>query len=412
MDTQVTCPHCRNEFPIDQIMSAQMADKIRGELEAEFLKKVERVNAEREQIATAKKQLKVSQEQFDKQVQETVAKERRKIEAEARVKAQQDVSVELNDRDEQLSEAKKRMKVYQDTEMHLLKEKRRLEELAEQNELEVARRMDEERKTIRAEAMAQALEQNQLKQAEKDHIIDGLKKRIDELQLNAEQGSQQIQGEVQEIALENMLAAEFPCDVIKPVGKGANGADAVQHVFDSNGRECGTILWESKRTKTWQDRWLSKVIDDQQEAKATVACIVSGAMPTDVRHFEEMNGVWVTSWSCARSVAIALRRVLIESALARQATEGQHGKMELVYNYIYSAEFRNRVRGFMEPFIEMQNDLNAEKRALNRQWNKRQKQLDRALASSAGLFGDFQGILGNDLQEIEGMDMLALEASE
>jgi len=409
MDTRVTCPNCRSEFPIDQIMSAQLAVEIRAEYETEFSEKTRVLIAEREETAALRKKLETSQQQLDQQVRETVAKQRKKIEADARVVAQQVVAVELKDREAQISEATQKLKSLQTNEIQLRKENRKLAEQAEQLELEVARRLDEERKKIRASALSQAQEQHQLKLAEKDLAIESMRKKIDELVQKAEQGSQQIQGEVQELALESMLPAEFPGDVIKPVAKGVKGADVLQHVFDKTGRECGTILWESKRTKNWSDKWLSKVIDDQQEAKASCACIVTATMPESVQYFEELNGVWVASWSCAKSVAIALRRVLIESARARRATEGQHDKMELVYNYIHSAEFSNRVRGVVKPYIDMQADLETEKRAITRQWNKRQKQLEQAIASTVGLFGDLQGIMGTGLQEIEEMDILALE---
>lgn len=412
MDAQVTCPNCRSDFPIDKLMSAQLAVEIRAEYDTEFSEKTRALTAEREKIAARQKKLETSQQQLDKQVQEKVAKERIKIEANARVVAQQVVAVELKDREEQISETSQKLKSLQANEVQLRKANRKLEEQAEQQELEVARRLDEERKKIRTAALTQAQEQHQLKLAEKDLAIDSMRKKIDELVLKAEQGSQQIQGEVQELALESMLPAEFPGDVIKPVAKGVKGADVLQHVFDKAGRDCGTILWESKRTKTWSDKWLSKVIDDQQEAKASCVCIVTAAMPESVQYFEEINGVWVASWSCAKSVAIALRRVLIESARARRATEGQHDKMELVYNYIHSSEFSNRVRGVVKPYIEMQAGLEKEKRAITLQWNKRQKQLDQAIASTVGLFGDLQGIMGTGLQEIEEMDILALEVDE
>ena len=409
MDAQVTCPNCRNDFPLDQIMSAQLAVEIRAEYETEFSEKARILKAEQEATAALRKKLETSQQQLDKQVQDKVEAERKKIEADAKVVAQQVVAVELKDRAEQISETTQKLKSLQANEVQLRKENRKLEEQAEQQDLEVARQVDEERKKIRTAALTQAQEQNQLKLAEKDLAIDSMRKKIDELVLKAEQGSQQIQGEVQELALESMLPAEFPGDVIKPVAKGVKGADVLQHVYDKSGRDCGTILWESKRTKTWSDKWLSKVIDDQQEAKASCVCIVTAAMPDSVQYFEEINGVWVASWSCAKSMAIALRRILIESARARRATEGQHGKMELVYNYIHSPEFSNRVRGVVKPYIEMQADLEKEKRAITRQWSKRQKQLDQAIASTVGLFGDLQGIMGSGLQEIEEMDILALE---
>lgn len=412
MENEVTCPHCRQEFPLDQLMAAQITDRIRGELDAEYAAKTQTLVSERAELEASRKQLAESQQQLDKQIADTLAKERKKIEDDARVKAKQVVAVELQDRESQINEASEQLKQFQQREIELRKTNRQLEQRAEQNELEVARKLDEERKKIRTSALAQAAEESQLKLAEKDLTIDSMKKKIDELKQKAEQGSQQAQGEVQELALEAMLPAEFPGDVIKPVGKGVRGADVLQQVYDSTGRDCGSILWESKRTKNWQDGWLNKLMDDQQEAKASCACIVSSALPEDVKHFSELNGVWVASWSCVRSVAIALRHALIETSRARRATEGQHGKMELVYNYISSGEFALRVKGIVSPYIEMQADLESEKRAFNRQWNKRQKQLDRAIASTTGLFGDLQGIMGSGLEVIEGMDALAIESDQ
>ena len=410
MNTKVTCPQCRTEFPIDQALSAQLDAQIRGELQAEYAEKARKLTDDRDQLARLRKQFEAREEQFDQQVREAVANQRETIAAKARVEAQQAVAIELKDRDQQLKSAQGKLKQLEDQELRHLKEKRELEERAEQQEIEIARRIDKERKGIREAALRQAEEQNQLKLAERDQQLAAMSRQIDELKRKAEQGSQQTQGEVLEIALEQLLTAQFPCDVIEPVAKGMRGGDVIQHVFDASGRECGSILWESKRTKIWSDKWLGKSIDDQQQAKASCVCIVSTALPESVPYFGEINGVWISSWPCARSAALALRRVLTESAQARLAADGQHGKMELVYNYLNSHEFRNRVRGLVEPYIELQADLESERRAFNRHWNKRQKQLDRAITSATGLYGDLQGIIGSGLQEIEGIDALAIEA--
>lgn len=412
MNNLVNCPHCKNEFPLDQVMSAQLDETIRRELEAEFSEKTRRLVDERNKLNQQKKKLAASQEQLDQQVQEAIAKERGSIESKARVVAQQAVAVEIKDRDQRLAEASARLKTFEQQELELRKKARQLEQQAEQQKLEIARKLDQERKKINEAAFARANEENQLKQAEKEQVIDSLRKKIDELKQKAEQGSQQTQGEVQELALEKLLPELFPGDVIEPVAKGVRGADVLQHVFDLNGRDCGMILWESKRTKNWSDKWLSKVRDDQEEAKASCACIISAALPDSIQYFGEIGGVWVASFACVRSVAVAIRRVLIETAQARLASEGQQGKMEIVYSYLFGPEFRNRVRGLVEPYVEMQTDLESEKRAFQRHWNKRQKQLDRALASTTGLYGDLQGILGSGLQEIEGMDLLALEVDD
>lgn len=411
MNNKVTCPECRTEFPIDQVLSAQFDAKIRGELQAEYSEKTRQLAKDRDQLTRLRKQLDSQQEQLDQQVREAIARERTTILAKARVEAKQAVAIEIEDRDAQLKNAAGKIKAFQEQELQLRQKKRELEEQAEKQQLEIERQLDAERKRIRETTLKQAEEQNQLKLAEREQQIDVMRKQIDDLKRKAEQGSQQTQGEVLELALENLLTEHFPSDVIEPVAKGVKGADVIQHVFDTNGRECGSILWETKRTKNWSEKWLSKAIDDQQEAKTSCACIVSSALPESIPYFGEISGVWIASWPCARSAAMALRRVLIESSQARFATEGQHGKMELVYKYLSGPEFRNRIRGLVEPYIEMQADLESEKRAFNRHWNKRQKQLDRAITSTTGLYGDLQGIVGNGLQEIEGMDSLALEVT-
>jgi hypothetical protein len=239
--------------------------------------------------------------------------------------------------------------------------------------------------------LRQADEQSALKLAERDQKIEALAKQLQEAQRKLEQGSQQTQGDVQEVALENLLAEAFSKDVIERIGKGASGGDLLHHVFDHNGRECGTILWESKRTKKWDSNWVGKAIADQQGAQATCVCIVTAAMPDGIDHIGECSNVWIASWPCASSAALALRRVLIEAGQFRLAADGQHGKRDLV---------------------EMEKDLQSEMSAWTARWKKRRKQLDRAMMSITGLYGDLQGIIGSSLPEIESMSLLALESSE
>jgi hypothetical protein len=409
MSGLITCPHCANEFQIDQVISAQLTAELRQEFEKEFSQKAQNLAKEREKLAELQKQLEIAKQDIDAQVQQAITKERAALLNKARVEAQQAVAIDLQDREEQLKVTLEQFKALKKQELELHKKNRELVEQAENQELERIRWQEQERATLREAALKHAEEQSQLKRAEDKLLIESMRKQIEDLQRKAEQGSQQLQGEAQEIVLQDLLLSLFPGDIIEEVGKGVRGGDVIQRVIDFNGRECGAILWESKRTKNWSEQWLSKAIDDQQNAKAVCACIVSSVIPSSVQHFGELNGVWVASWSCARSIAVVLRRVLIEAARARTISAGQESKKEQVYNYLSGAEFRNRIRGLMEPFIDMQADLEAEKRAYNKHWNKRQKQLDRALASTTGLYGDLQGIIGSELKEIEGMDLLAID---
>ncbi|MEZ6096878.1 MAG: DUF2130 domain-containing protein [Pirellulaceae bacterium] len=269
--------------------------------------------------------------------------------------------------------------------------------------------MDSEREQLRTQAREQFEEQHQLKDAEKEKQISDLRKQIDELKRKAEQGSQQMQGEVQELALEDLLTSTFPTDTIDPVAKGVFGGDAVQRVFDSMGLNCGSILWESKRTKNWSNGWLAKARDDQRSARAGCVVIVSEALPDGIRTFGVLDGVWVCSWSCVTGLAMALRVGLIEVGKSKLAVQGQHEKMELVYNYLAGREFQQRIEGVVEAFITMQSDLDAEKRSMQRLWSKREKQLQRALSNTAGLYGDLQGIIGASMPLIEGLESPRIE---
>jgi hypothetical protein len=217
---------------------------------------------------------------------------------------------------------------------------------------------------------------------------------------------------VQELELEALLAARFPHDSIRPVPKGEHGGDVLQCVAGPLGHACGTIIWESKRTKNWSDGWLAKLREDQRSAKAEVAVIVSQVLPKDVETFECIDGVWVTHPRAAFPVAMILRQSLIEIALARQTSEGQQTKTEMVYQYLTGPRFRQRVQAIVEAFSSMQEDLDKEKKVITKQWAKREEQINRVMQSTVGMYGDLQGIAGKTLQEIEGLSLNALEAPD
>ncbi len=237
-----------------------------------------------------------------------------------------------------------------------------------------------------------------------------MQRQIEELRRKVEQGSQQLQGEVQELELERLLCEQFPFDQIAPVPKGEFGGDVIQHVM-SGGVRCGAILWETKRTKNWSDGWLVKLREDQRAAKADAAVIVSRALPKGLNDFGLVDRLWVSEWRCAMAVAVALRESLIGIANARIAGEGQQTKMEMVYQYLTGPRFRHRVEAIAENFLEMQSDLDKERRTMTRLWAKREEQIRGVAESTAGIYGDLQGIAGRTLQEIECLQIPLIEHS-
>ena len=236
-----------------------------------------------------------------------------------------------------------------------------------------------------------------------------MRKQIEDLKRRAEQGSQQLQGEVQELELENLLRTKFPFDAIEPVPKGEFGGDVLHRVVGTGGQSGGTILWETKRTKNWSDAWLTKLREDQRTAKAEIAVIVSQILPKGVETFEMVEGVWVTHPRAALPVAFILRQSLLELATARQSTEGQQTKTEMVYQYLTGPRFRQRVEAIVEAFTSMQDDLTAEKKVIQRQWAKRQTQIDNVMQSTVACTETCRESPGRRCRKLKGWSFLRWE---
>jgi hypothetical protein len=301
--------------------------------------------------------------------------------------------------------------VAQEAQAELLRKQRELDDAKRELDLTVEKRVQASLTEIRQKARMEAEESLKLKVAEKEQQISSMQRQIDELKRKAEQGSQQLQGEVLELELEATLRAHFPLDRIEPVGKGEFGGDVLQGVTSPAAQPCGALLWETKRTKNWTDGWLAKLRADQRAAGAELAILVSNALPKGVDTFGYIDGVWVTDFRFAVPLAVALRQSLVEIASARQAQEGQETKMELVYQYLTGPKFKHRVEAIVEKFADMQADLDRERKAMTRLWAKREAQIYGVIESTVGMYGDLQGIAGRAFQEIEGLQIPLLEGS-
>ncbi len=404
MSDTVICPNCKYEIEVTEVLSAQLRTQMQKEFEADIRKKEEAIGDREREVARAKEEVKKAQNNLDGLVSAQLAKERKQLSEEALANAREQVMLEIRDKDQQLSDANAKLMAAQEAELALRKERRELEEKTRTLELTVDRRLDEERDKIRDVAKKEAAEERQLKDAETDKLMSAMRAQIEELRRKSEQGSQQLQGEVLEITLEDLLRQHFPFDEITPVPKGVHGGDVIHIVRDATGAICGIILWESKRTKNWSDGWLPKLRDDQRAAKAQIAILVSVELPRDVTTFGHIDGVWVTSVSCAINLAHALRAGMLEVGAAKRALDGRHDKMEVLYKYLSGQEFRHRVEGIVEAFVTLREELETEKRATQRMWAKREKQLERATSQTAGMYGDLQGIIGATLPAIQHLE--------
>ncbi len=432
-DVKIDCPHCHKSFKLNETLAAPLVEETRRKFEREFEEKEEKLEERRkafadEQEAAAKlrKQLQKERdelvkekEQIDEQVAEQVKEQRAAIERDALKKAKQKFDEKLAERDEQKAELEVAIKEKDEkltearkAEVEFRKKQRELDDKMKAADVDVEKRVSEALAPEREKAKKDAEEQQRLKMMEKDKIIEDQKLKLAEAQRKLEQGSQQLKGEVQELDLEQILSAKFPQDTIEPVGKGEHGGDVSHRVRNPVGQECGTILWESKRTKAWSDAWLTKLRGDQRAAKAEIAIIVSETLPKDVSTFQSIDGVLVVARSCVLPIAMVMRQQLIEVCGARQAGEGQQTKMELLYQYLTGPSFRHRVEAIVEAFSCMHEELAKEKKAMTAQWAKREKQIEIVMKSTVGMWGDLQGIAGKTLQVIEGLDVRLLEQRE
>jgi hypothetical protein len=387
----ITCPNCGKKIQLTEAFTREIEQKLLTEFEGET-EKLERRHAA---------ELKAKEKEYE----ELLAREKALMEKQARKRAEQSVSTEFRDLQSQLDEKAKQVEQAQRRELGLLRRVREVEEREKALELEVQQKVDAEKKAIWEQAAKTAAEQHRLKDAEKEKQIADMKTQIDDLRRKAEQGSQQLQGEVLELHLEQALRVAFPLDSIDPVAKGARGADVLEGVRNELGDECGTLLWEAKTAKNWSDGWVQKLKDDQREAKADIAVIVSTSLPKDVTHVGETDGVWVADVQSAMGLARVLRQGLIQLAHARRALVGRNTKMEAIYNYLSGPEFKQRVEAIVGSFVSMQEDLSAERRAMERAWAKRDKQISRVIENTAQMYGDLQGMIGASLPEIKVLEL-------
>ena len=416
-DPQIVCPHCRTEFKLTDSLAAPMIAAARKQFEVQLAAKEADFGRREAQLRQTQDDLAKARETLDEQVATKVSAGRAAIaEAEAK-RARLALADDLGQRDRQLADLQQmlaannaKLAEAQQAQTDMLRKQRELEDAKREVELTVEKKVQENLVAVRDKAKVEAEDAFKSKVTEKEAQLAGMQRQIEELRRKADQGSQQLQGEALEIELESLLRSRFPRDLIEPVAKGEFGGDVVHGVMAANGQRCGTILWESKRTKAWNNAWLGKLRDDQRAAKAEVALIVSSVLPKGVESFDLVDNIWVAEPRFAIPLAVALRQSLIDVAASRQAQEGQQTKTEVMYAYLIGPRFRHRIEAIVEKFTDMQADLNRERATMTRLWAKREEQLRGVLESTAGLYGDLEGIAGRAMQEIESLDVLMIEA--
>jgi hypothetical protein len=361
MANNITCPHCNKTFEAGEALTHQIKEEVSQALQMKFKQdlELETKKATAEAVAAAGKDLEYEKEKNKK------------------------LSGQLDE---------------------LIDETRKLRQRDEERELQMKKKLLEEEVKIKEEARRKFEEEHSLKDTEKEKIINDLKRALEEARAKAEQGSQQTQGESLELTLEATLKQEYPMDIIEEVKKGVKGADLTQTVIDKKGQQCGTILWESKNAK-WSETWIAKLKEDQRQAKADLAVLVTVHLPPGIDVYGFRNGVWVCSWKSFIHLALALRFNLVNIYYEKQNLTGADEKMRVLYDYLTGNEFKHRVEGIVEAFGTLQDDIEKEKRWFSAKWARQEKEIRKVIDHTHGLYGDLQGVTGRSLPEIKSLQI-------
>lgn len=415
--TTINCPNCSVQIDINDVLYHQLESKYKNEHLAQKKELEAEIEAKRKEYKAHLDSLKIKEEEFKEQQEkfEEEIKKATQIELKAQKKQLQD-SLRKEILDEQneameslqkeLENKSNQVKELNTAKIEIEKLKREKEEMESailaKAELSLNEKLREEKEKIQKAID----EQNELKFRQKDEQLKQLQEQLQIAQRKAEQGSMQLQGEVQELAIEEYLQAKFPLDTIEEIKKGIRGADCMQIVNTRDAQNCGKIYYESKRTKEFQKTWIEKFKADMREKGADIGVLVSDVMPNDMDRMGLYEGVWICSFEEFKGLSTVLREQIIKINQAMKSQENRSDKMGLLYSYLTSNEFKMQIEAIVEAFSSMQTDLDSEKRAMQRIWKQREKQIEKVLDNTINMYGSIKGIAGNAIGNIKALELI------
>jgi hypothetical protein len=409
----IVCPECGTEIPISEALTRQ----IRQQFENELQKKLEDLNRQKADLSVKleekEKSINEILQRKEKELREKFDQElldiQKKLKSELEKQARANIELELEDVKRQNQEYLEQMQAARKLELELRSERRKVEEEKRNIELALARRLDEEREKLIASVQKEFQERMRLQSLEYEKKLLDMQKAIEEAQRKANTKSERLIGELQEIDLEQRIREFFPYDEIQEVPKGTMGADIIQIVKDKTGRVYGKIVWESKRTKTFNYDWISKLKDDVIKAQGNFGILVTYTLPDEIQSFDLKDGVWITNFDNCLQLANVLRMNLFEIKRIERLLEGKEAKMSQIYHYLSSDLFRNKIISVLESYKSMQLQLDKEKKAYMKIWAEREMQIKRMTEGTLSILGDMQGIMGNALPKINDIELPYLE---
>lgn len=386
-DVTVKCPSCSEVIDITEMMRHQLKEQFKQEVA--------------QRIEDEKADLKKSHQKEVQMLKEQVKNEA--LEAQAN---------QLKDLQDALQKKDKRLKDFNEKEMEFLKLQRKHQSLKEDLELDFEKKLSQQLEQERSKIKTHLTSESELKIKELEKKLQDQVELTQQMKQKQEQGSMQMQGEVLELALENYLQDQFPLDTIEEIKKGANGADCLQIVNTHQKTNCGTIYYETKRTKNFSQGWIEKFKADIRDKNASVGVLVSEVLPSDINGIGQKDGIWICDFSSFKLAVHVLRKAVIDISFTEAKHQGKSDKMSLLYNYLTGNEFKLQVEAIVEGFTQMQEDLDAEKRAMKRLWKKREKQLDKVVESTLSMHGSITGIAGSAIKSISSLELLELSGKD
>jgi hypothetical protein len=414
--SSIQCPNCGTPIDVNDVLKHQLEDSIRKEFQQKANAQNRELELKNEQFEKAKLEFEAKKKQENELFAERLEREKKAAEKEIGEKLKTKLEEENKDRlllmEKELSEKSDKIRELNKMQGEIAKLQREKLEMKEAIEAEAQKQLNATLVLERDKIRKQEEEKNELKIKEYQKQSDDQKKLIEEMKRKQEQGSMQLQGEVMELAIEEWLANNFPLDSIDEVKKGANGADCLQIVNTREVQNCGSIYYESKRTKSFQPAWIEKFKNDIRTKRANIGVLVTEVMPAGMERMGMRDGIWICTYEEFKGLSAVLRQSLIQVSQAVQAQENKGDKMSMLYDFLTSNEFRLQVEGIVEGFTQMQSDLDSEKRAMQRIWKQREKQIEKVVHNTLGMYGSIRGIAGNAVQTVRALELDFIEGDE
>ncbi len=402
--SQIKCPNCGEAINVTEVLSHQLADKLKSEFEAKARQQKKLLEKERADIEDGKRKLTEALAEQAKLVDDKVHQQVKHRERQLRESLKKELGEEQSEQfkamQTELNEKSVQLKEFNKAKGEIERLKREKDEMKEVLQADAERKLNQQLRLEKEKIQKSESEKAELKLSEKQHLIEQLNKQLEDAQRKMAQGSMQVQGEVQETAIEAWLTQQFPLDNVDEIKKGERGADCLQTVNTRAQQNCGTIYYESKRTKNFSQGWIEKFKADIREKGADVGVLVTEAMPTEMERMGQVDGIWICNYDEFKGLCHVLRDSLIKIKQMLSIQDNKGDKMSMLYDFLTGNEFRMQVEAIVEGFTQMNDDLVKEKRAMTSIWKKREKQIEKVLLNTTNMYSSVQGIAGSAVKSL------------